>query len=213
MPQRHLIVSSLLATLIASPALAAGDKFNRDALGFKWTVTAGSLYITDNMLQGDTGSLGYLTKASEDGLSGHVKVYLNGTDLQYGAIAVGDVAGGNNAFVKIQSQDGGGMFDHGGFYTGNNNPVSFFTLDSPMASPARLKVTFSGTVATMTIKSPSGTQVYQFDYGATFGLGGGLGTYGPVSLDNYKARTAGTEDAAAPAPRVIHGSSAKDLSL
>jgi hypothetical protein len=179
MLQRNLILSSLLAHWSLRPALAAGDKFNRDALGFKWKVTDGSLYITDHKLQGDDASLGYLKQASEDGMSGHVKVYLNGTALQHGAIAVGDIAAGNNAYVKIQSQDRGGMFDHGGFYVGNNVPVSFFTLDSPMASPARLKVTFSGTVATMTIKSLSGTQVYQFDYGATFGLGGGLGNLRP----------------------------------
>jgi hypothetical protein len=209
--QRHFLLAGLLAAAIATPALAAGDKFDRANLGSKWVVTAGSLYIVNNQLRGDTGSLGYFTKAAA-GVTGQAVVQLNTTDLQYGAVALGNIAGGNNAFVKIQSQDGGGMFDHGGFYIGNNSGVLFFTLDAPMASPATLKVTFSGTVATMSIKSSTGTQRYQYDYGTTFGSGAGLGTYGPISLDNFKSKAA-VEDAFAPAPRKVMLADAVDLSL
>lgn len=208
--KRHFLLAGLLAAATCNPALAAGDKFNRVTLGNKWVVTAGNLYIVNNQLRGDTGSLGYYTKASA-GVTGQAVVQLNGTDLQYGAVAVGDIASGNNAFLKIQAQDGTGMFDHGGFYIGNNGSVLFFTLDAPMASPATVKVTFSGTVATMSIYSPSGTQSYQYDYGMTFGTGGGLGTYGPVSLDNFKSKAA-VEDAFGPAPRRVTFSDAVDLS-
>lgn len=208
--QRNLLLAGLLAAAITTPALAAGDKFDRADLGSKWVATSGSLYIVSNQLRGDTLSLGYYTKASA-GVTGQAVVQLNGTDLQYGAVAIGDIAGGNNAFVKIQSQDGGGMFDHGGFYVGNNGGVSFFTLDAPMASPATIKVTFSGTVATLKIKNAFSTQTYQFDYGTTFGTGGGLGTYGPISLDNYKSKAA-VEDAFGPAPRKVTFSDAFDLS-
>lgn len=208
--QRYVLLTGLLAASIATPALAAGDKFDRAALGSKWVITSGNLYIVSNQLRGDTMSLGYYTKASA-GVTGQAVVQLNGTDLQYGAVAVGNIAGGNNAFVKIQSQDGTGMFDHGGFYIGNNGGVSFFTLDAPIFSPATMKVTFSGTVATLKIKSVSGTQTYEFDYGTTFGTGGGLGTYGPISLDNYKSKAA-VEDAFGPAPRRITFSDAFDRS-
>jgi hypothetical protein len=209
--QRHFLLAGLLAAAIATPAVAAGDTFDRTDLGNKWVATAGSLYIVGNQLRGDTGSLGYFKKAA-DGVTGQALVQLNGADLQYGAVAVGDIAGGNNAFVKIQSQNGTGMFEYGGFYTGNNSGVLFFELDAPVASPATVKVTFSGTVATLKIKSSSGTQSYQFDYGTTFGTGGGLGTYGPVSLDNFKSKVA-TEDAFAPAARKVMFSDALDLSL
>lgn len=208
--QRKILLTGLLAVLCASSAMAAKDNFDRVSLGSKWVATSGSLYITANQLQGDTGSLGYFTKSAKNtGVS--AQVILNDTSLQYGAVALGDIAGGNNAFVKIQSQDGGGMFDHGGFYVGNNGGGGFFTLDAPMSSPATISVKFSGTMATLTIKSGSGTQSYSYDYGTSFGTGGGVGTYGVVSLDNYKSSGKVTE--AGVKPVMITGSNAKDLSL
>jgi hypothetical protein len=68
----------------------------------------------------------------------------------------------------------------------------------------------------MKIKSAAGTQKYTFDYGTTFGTGGGLGTYGLISLDNYKSKAGGcTADGGtfAKGARAIKGSDAKDLSL
>ena len=82
-------------------------------------VTDGHLHIANNQLQGTSAGLGYNTKSRND-LSVSATVYLNGTDVEYGAVALGDVAGGNNAFVKIQSQDGDGMFEYGAFYVGDN---------------------------------------------------------------------------------------------
>ncbi|MFZ5548795.1 MAG: hypothetical protein ACOZJX_08880 [Pseudomonadota bacterium] len=209
--QRKFLLTGLLAAAIATPALAAGDKFDRADLGSKWVVTSGSLFITSNQLRGSDLGLGYFTKASA-GVTGQAVVQLNGTSLQYGAVALGDIASGNNAFVKIQSQDGAGLFDHGGFYVGNNVGVLFFTLDAPIFSPATMKVTFNGSVATLKIKSVSGTQTYQYDYGTTFGTGAGLGTYGSISLDNFKSKDA-AEDVFGPAPRKLTFSDALDLSL
>jgi hypothetical protein len=70
-----------------------------------------------------------------------------------------------------------------------------------------------GTVATMKIKSSAGTQKYSYDYGSSynFGTGGGLGTYGNISLDNYKSTTATCTDAIG--ATIIKGSNARDLSL
>jgi hypothetical protein len=208
--QKKVFFVSLLAFACATSALAAKDKFDREALGNKWGVPSGSLYINNNQLQGDSMSLGYFKK-SGGATQAAAKVVLNGTDLQYGAVAVGDVATGNNIFVKIQQQNGSGMFEYGGFYVGNNSGVLFFSLDAPMASPATLTASLNGSVATMTIKSSSGTQSYQYDYGTGFGTGGGLGTYGAVSLDNYKS-TAPAEELAIK-PVVVMGTNAKDMSL
>ena len=183
---RKIIVAGLIAAVCASSAFAAKDKFNRADLGNKWVVTSGSLYISNNHLAGDSASLGYFKRAKKDD-EATVKVTLDSSyDLEYGAVAIGNIAGGNNAFVKIQSQNGAGTFDTAGFYVGNNGGGSFFTLDSPVSSPATLTVSISGTVATMTVKSASGTQSYQYDYGTSFGDGVGLGTYGLVALDNLK---------------------------
>jgi len=200
------------AALCTTSAMAAKDNFDRTSLGNKWVVPTGdgSLYITNNQLQGASLSLGYDKKSSSDSTV-TATVYLNSTDTEYGAVASGDIAGGNNAFVKIQSQNADGMFEYGGFYTGNNIGGYFFALNSTVPSPATLTVSFCGTVATMKIKSAAGTQKYKYDYGTSFGTGGGLGTYGLVSLDNYRSK-AGTCAYDADAI-VIKGSNARDLSL
>ena len=169
----------------------------------------GSLFITNDQLQGVTSSLGYYKKSAGD-TTVSATVYTNGTDLEYGAVASGDIASGTNAFVKIQSQDGTGLFSAAAFYTGNNGAGDFFSLNTPVPSPATLTVSFCGTVATMTISSSAGKQKYKYDYGTTFDTGGGLGTYGSVSLDDYKSKPGGCTDAADAV--VIKGSNAKDLS-
>jgi len=199
------------ATLIATSAMAAKDNFDRAALGNKWVVPYGNLYITNNQLQGDTGSLGYDKKSSSDSAVTATAI-LNGTDLEYGAVAIGNVAGGTNAFVKIQAADGTGNFTNGAFYLGNNGGGSYFTLNSPVPSPATMSVSVCGTVATLKIKSAAGTQKYNYDYGTSVGTGGGLGTYGLISLDNYKSSTAKCAEAV-DGGRTITGSNAKDPSL
>lgn len=199
------------AALCVPSAMAAKDNFNRSNLGNHWAVTAGNLYITNDQLQGDTGSLGYDKKSANDSTVS-ATVYINGTDLQYGAVASGDIAGGNNAFVKLQSENADGLFEYGGFYVGNNGGGDFFQLNSTVPSPAKLTVSFCGTTAKMTIKSSAGTQKYTYDYGATFGNGGGLGTYGPIALDNYRSK-AGSDCAPDPEAIPITRSNAKDPTL
>ena len=128
--------------LSATSALAGSDAFNRPNLREHWVVTAGSLSLAKHEMVGTSLSLGYLTTSLNDKAASAV-VFLGGTDLQYGAVAVGNIAAGNNAFVKIQEQDGTGMFEYGGFYTGNNVQGFFFALSSPVPSPAILDVYFS----------------------------------------------------------------------
>ncbi len=174
-----------VVALSATSALAGGsDPFDRPALGTGWVATAGSLFLSNHQLHGATSSLGYFGPSSKD-LAASAVVFLGGTDLEYGAVALGNIPGGSNAFVKIQAQNGAGTFDHAAFYTGNNGTGNFFTLSSPVPSPAILDVSFCGTVATMRITSAAGVQIYTNDYGTTFGAGGGLGTYGSIALDNY----------------------------
>ena len=199
--------------LSATSALAGSDAFNRPRLGNTWVVTAGSLSIAHHEMVGTSLSLGYLTASNNDNAASAV-VFLGGTDIEYGAVAVGNIAAGNNAFVKIQEQDGTGMFEYGGFYTGNNVQVYFFALASPVPSPAILDVSFRGgpTTATMRITSAAGVQTYTHDYGTTFGPGAGLGTYGLIGLDNFVGFQSGGQDTAdaIPATQMLR---ATDLSL
>jgi hypothetical protein len=52
---------------------------------------------------------------------------------------------------------------------------------------------------------------YSYDYGTSVGTGGGLGTYGNISLDNCKSKGANCKDALEGAT-VIKASDARDLS-
>jgi hypothetical protein len=200
-----------LAMALATSAMAGADAFNRAHLGSSWVVTSGSLAISNHELVGGTESIGYLNSASTNTAASAV-VLLGGTDLEYGAVAVGNIAGGTNAFVKIQQQNGGGTFDHGAFYTGNNGGGDFFTLSSPVPSPAILDVFFCGDVATMRITSAAGVQLYSYNYGTTFGAGAGLGTYGAVRLDNLIGFATGCADVPAGARPASEMPPAKDWS-
>jgi hypothetical protein len=137
-------------------------------------------------------------------------VYLNGTDIEWGAIALGDIAGGNNAFVKIQSQNGDGQFEYGAFYVGDNGEGEFFALKRPVSNPATISAWFCGTYGFLKIKSADGSQKYYYNYGTYFGPGAGLGTGGSISLDNYKSGAANCTDADA---ILIDRSTARDMSL
>ncbi len=178
--------------LCMSSAMAAKDNFNRSQLGKKWVITAGSLEINNDQLQGSSEGLGYYKKSANN-TAVTATVYATSTDLEYGAVVSGDIATGNNAFAKVQGESDG-AFQDGAFYTGNNGGGDFFGLTSEVPSPATISLSFCGTVAKLTIKSSAPTQTYTYDYGTSFGTGGGLGTYGEVALDNYKSK--GTSDCA-----------------
>jgi hypothetical protein len=208
-----IVVLAVAVSLSVTSALAGSDAFNRPHLGPTWVVlSGGSLSIANHQMVGSSLSLGSKTSSSHDTAASAV-MFLGGTDLEYGAIAVGNIAGGTNAFVKMQAQNGAGTFDHAGFYTGNNGGGNFFTLSSPVPSPAIVDVFFCGTVATMRITSAAGVQTYTNDYGTTFGAGAGLGTYGSVGLDNYVGFSSGCKDARVHGIPASKMPRAKDLSL
>jgi hypothetical protein len=198
------------AALSASAAIAAGDNFNRSHLGRNWVKTHGSLYIANDQLQGGSGALGYDKNSGYD-TAATVTVYLNGTDVEYGAVALGDVAGGNNAFVKIQSQDGDGKFEYGAFYVGNNGEGEFFALKEPASSPATISAWFCGTYGFLRIKSAAGAHKYYYNYGTYVATGAGLGTGGAISLDNYKSGSASCKNIEGATE--IKASNARDFSL
>lgn len=210
-----MVALAAAAVLSLSPtsAFAGADSFNRAVIGPNWVATAGGLVISNHVLVGTTSeSLGYFKLSAKDTAASAV-VEIGGTDLEYGAVAVGNIAGGSNAFVKIQSQSGLGTFDHAAFYTGNNGGGDFFTLNSPIPSPAILDVFFCGTTATMRITSAAGVQTYTFNYGTTYGAGAGLGTYGSVGLDNYVGFASGCKDAPTDGIPATSMPVDKDLSL
>ena len=122
--------SKILALTFAGGVLVSaawaepGDNFNRAKLGPNWTSNSGTLSISGEELVGTTLAIGTFKPGANE-LAASEVVLLNGTGLQYGAVALGNIAAGSNAFVKIQEQNGGGTFDHGAFYTGNNGSGVF----------------------------------------------------------------------------------------
>ena len=204
----HNFTSKTIALAVAGGASVSaayaqpGDNFNRNTLGPGWASVSGTLSVSGDELHGTTSAIGTFT-AAPNSSAGSVLVFTGGTDLEYGAVALGNIAGGSNAFVKIQAQSGNGMFDHAAFYTGNNSGsagTTFFTLSSPVPSPALLDVFFCGTVAEMRITSSAGVQTYSHNYGHRFGDGVGAGTFGTVALDNYIASASACTQGE-PAPR------------
>jgi hypothetical protein len=219
--KRQSSAAGMLVSLCATSAFAATDNFNRTELthpgpfgSVPWEFEAGKLFIVNNELQGTSGAEGVFI--DEEGIlaqSATVKVTLHGTGLQFGAITIGlNVDTDAKAFVKIQSQNGTGMFDHVAFYTGINGSGPFMAMTSPMASPATMTVSMIAGLAILTIKSSSGTQVYTHAYG-TWLTGTGLGTFGSVSLDNFITPTTVPPASAAASiqPVWVPGSNAADL--
>jgi len=202
----------LVVLLCVTSAVAGSDAFNRAKIGKTWVATSGVLAISNGQMVG-TGNLplGYL-KASKNDSGATAVVFLTGNS-QYGAVALGNIALGNNAFVKIQQQSGSGKFEYGGFYTGDNNPTgTFFALSTPVPSPAVLDVFFCGTTATMRIISAAGIQTYTYNYGVTFPKGAGVGFWGQSAIDNYVGFPSGCYDLPEAIPATLMPS-AMDLSL
>jgi hypothetical protein len=211
-----IVTLAVAVSLSTTSALAqkGADAFNRPTLGSGWVVTAGSLSISNHEMVGTSLSLGYIKSSILDkATAASTVVFIGGTDTEYGAVALGNIAGGNNAFVKIQSQNGLGTFDTAAFYTGNNGSGTFFALSSPVPSPAILDVFFCGTTATMRITSAAGVQIYTNNYGTTYGIGTGLGTFGSVGLDNFVGFGSGCKDAPVGGIPASKMPSDRDLSL
>jgi hypothetical protein len=191
------IASALLAVSCAAPALAGTDNFNRASLNVyqTWFVEAGKMFITNGEMQGTSGAQAFFMDADAVvAPSATAKIILHGTGLQYGAITIGlnQLGAGPedlNAFVKLQSQGGTGLFDHLGFYTGNNGSGPFVALTAPMASPVTMTVSFFASLALVTLKNASTTQVYTYDYGRFPMTGSGTGTFGTVGIDNFTSPT------------------------
>ena len=183
-------------TAFAAPAFA-GDDFNRpDAgtLGDGWTQQAGTSFISGNEAGGSD-----LALATFDAESGADTVSVDVSLTDDGTAYIAAVLGWGSDlsyFVKVQNNGGAGGFDRGGFYTGNNDSLEFFTLDQVFVS-GRITVSLNGSIASLDITPDVGAaQHYEYDYANVFSGGGvGLGFFGGARADNFN-----TVGAAIPEP-------------
>jgi hypothetical protein len=161
-----------------SPTDWVCDDFDRanGPLGANWVTTDGTGSIVSNAARGNSFSRSIYVGSCASGPVHSVEadVTIIGTGLDYCALVL-DYNGSNNLFVKLQQQNGGsGIFDHIGFYQGNNGSAwpgqtggsSFFTIPvDQQFSTGHMKVQVdpSGTVRLIitNINGGSGAQEYQ----------------------------------------------------
>jgi hypothetical protein len=196
-----LTLTTLLALQALQPAWASSDDFNRCGLqGQKWTLLSGSLHIENcaYLAAGDETqdvvSLGIFKKADAGDHVGSMDVMFTGTQTQFAAIALGDISNGNNAFIKVQSQNGLGTISHLAFYVGNNNGRGgkFFKLNGlDGVSSARItaKVVSSRLAKVMIDTNFDGIpeRIIGFRYGQSFPHGVGAALLGSTRADNFKS--------------------------
>lgn len=150
--------------------------------------TVGQFPLTPNLV---TVNGGNATAASVD-----VAAAVQPGGFGYVALAFGYVGSPIvSYFIKVQDNNGDGLFDSYGFYTGNNDSSSstlFGSLSSPFAT-GTVQASYSGTIATLSITSAGGVQTYTRDYGGFFppqSLEVGLGLTGTGIADNLRVGAA-----------------------
>ena len=192
---KRLLVMSACGLALAQAQATVLDNFNRPdgALGGNWTIQNGNMVIINNQAAGDPAAGWSFNLATYNGVSSDTvfaDVYCVGTTLDYAALILGYASPDENAFIKVQGQDGGGMFDHAAFYYGNNGGGSFFTLSQPFSS-AHMIASLVGDAATLTLDTDFDgvpEQTYTWNYGGNaFGTGIGMAGFlgGSARLDNY----------------------------
>ena len=190
------VIAAATLGACATSTFAVTDDFNRAALGASWAIQAGSMSISANQVVGADQSL--MTYAPGAGsFTASVDIFNDGVSTQYGAIVLGYLDVGHNAFIKVQNNGGGaGSFDTYGFYYGNNGGGEFGSITGLAAfTSARITATLSGSIATLSFDTNFdgiADKTLTHDYGAlSFGSGAGLGIYGPARLDNFDLGGAG----------------------
>jgi hypothetical protein len=114
------------------------DDFNRPdgPLGPDSTVHDGTFEIVDNAAQGSDAARATFNDPPGDGSRAEAYVATNGTAPQYTGLLLNYGAGVDNLFLKVEQQNGSGMFEYGGCFTGNNETpfgLGLFELTQPFA--------------------------------------------------------------------------------
>lgn len=194
-----ILVTSLVSFVSAD---SFSDDFNRadsPNLTGAWDVLAGDIALQNGEAAGRPLSLGLaLAQASGNvrGLVFSMDVRANpGAAFSYAALAVGTsgTGAGQGLFIKIQDNDGDGLFDTYGLYTGNNNPSGFsgamFGVLNQQTSSAKISAHIEGDVVRLNVQTPgashdlSAAGVNELVLSDRFGFG----LSGSAYADNYSA--------------------------
>ena len=191
-----------LSALISAAQARDSDDFNRPdgSLGSDYTAQGGGEIVIRNgaATSGQNQySPNFVTLNGSAGTSASVDVSANRAgNYGYVALSLGYRAGFdlNSYFVKVQDNNGDGIFDAYGFGRGNaysGSDTLFAALGTNFAT-GTMTVSYIGTVAMLAIASAAGTQTYTFDYGglAPVGREVGLGLTGNGIADNLRVGAA-----------------------
>lgn len=203
--KRIFAFATLLSITTLATATEFADSFNRadsPTLTGNWDVIAGDIAIENGEAAGRPFSPGLALAQAAGNVHGmrfqmDVRAVANGT-FSYAALAIGTggTAPGQGLFVKVQDNNGDGLFDTYGFYTGNNQASGFSgamfgVLDNPI-SRARVTAYVDGDVVRLGIDSDfdgfsnattSANGVGELALSDRFGFGISGGAY----ADNYSA--------------------------
>ncbi|MBL8498632.1 hypothetical protein ABF87_14010 [Nitrosomonas sp. JL21] len=183
------VFALLIAGAFSTSVHAVSDTFNRPALGSDWMIQSGNFHGNGATVSGTDQALMTFAPGNH-ATSVSLDISFDGIGTEYGAIVLGYAGTDENAFIKIQSQNGHGALESAAFYYGNNGDGNFFCLPSDFHqfSSAHITGTLEGSRAALTIETGDISQTFTWDYGGvTFGSGVGVGVYGAAQLDNFIA--------------------------
>ncbi|PCI54725.1 MAG: hypothetical protein COB36_09340 [Alphaproteobacteria bacterium] len=206
---KKIILTGFAAvTILISPVVQAApvlvDNFNNGTTD-GWTDQDGTGFESAGTRSGTFVSL-----ATYDGLTSNslgVDAIAKGGGISYVALVLNYNSLSDNLFVKIQDNNGNGLFDRVFFYHGNNTaagilPTNMFKLSTKVAS-TYFEVTdnLDGTVSAYV--SASGDTFDVTLVNSYSGTGIGLGFFGKAQADNFYA--AGGVPVPEPAPLALLG--------
>jgi hypothetical protein len=203
--KRIFSLASLIVITTSAYAIDFADDFNRPDsvdLSGSWDILAGDIGVSGGAAAGRPFSAGLaLAQSTGDVRNMMFQMIVRVESSQaysYAAFAIGTTGtgAGEGLFVKIQDNNGDGMLDTYGFYTGNNQPTGFSgatfgVLDAP-THQARLTAFIDGDHVKMTVDSNlnGGSSAMLVAGGVNelvLGDRFGFGVSGAAFIDNYSA--------------------------
>lgn len=203
--KRIFSLSSLLILAAVTPAADFVDEFNRPnsaTLTGTWDVLAGGIGLSEGAAVGQPFSPGLALAQS----AGDVRSMIFQLDVRveaspgfsYAALAIGTTGTGpgEGLFVKVQDNNGDGLLDTYGFYTGNNQPTGFsgatFGVLPAPAHQARLTAFIEGDEVKLMLDTnqnagASTTLTVGGVNELTLGDRFGFGVSGSAYIDSYAA--------------------------
>jgi len=104
------VFSLLIVSAFSTSAYGVSDNFNRPILGSDWMIQAGNFTVNGTTIGGSDEALMTFAPGNH-ARSVSLDISFDGSGVEYGAIVLGYAGIDENAFIKIQSQNGYGTLE------------------------------------------------------------------------------------------------------